>query len=94
GYSVTEASSGRDALALLEGAQTLPDLMITDVSMPDMTGVALLKEIEKTGTAPRTVFMSGYANDAFDASLKDAMFLQKPFTARTLARAVRKALDE
>jgi len=38
--------------------------------------------------------MSGYANDAFDTGLKDSMFLQKPFTARTLARAVRRALDE
>jgi len=94
GYSVREAASGREALELLQGGGEPPDLMITDVSMPDMTGVALMKEMEKAGTAPKTVFMSGYANDAFDTSLKNAMFLQKPFTARTLARAVRKALDE
>jgi len=37
--------------------------------------------------------MSGYARDAMDGSAADAVFIEKPFTTKKLARAVRSALD-
>jgi signal transduction histidine kinase/ActR/RegA family two-component response regulator len=93
GYSVSEAASGEEALALLQEPAPPPDLVITDLSMPDMTGLALGRQIQGAGAAPKVIFMSGYASDEFNHTPVDATFLQKPFTARVLARAVRKALD-
>ncbi|HUI70687.1 MAG TPA: PAS domain S-box protein, partial [Spirochaetia bacterium] len=93
GYTVYEAGGGNEALALLGRLTRLPDLVITDVSMPDLTGPALMRQLFSAGTVPKTIYMSGYGRDAFDRTMTDAVFLQKPFSALTLALAVRNVLD-
>ncbi len=93
GYSVNAAANGKEALDLLNSLPSQPDLVITDVAMPDMTGPALVRQIAELGLAPKTLFMSGYASDAFEKGSTEAFFLQKPFTATVLGAAVRRALD-
>ncbi len=93
GYSVNAAANGKEALDLLNSLPSQPDLVITDVAMPDMTGPALVRQIAELGLAPKTLFMSGYASDAFEKGSTEAFFLQKPFTATALGAAVRRALD-
>jgi len=93
GYTVYEAGGGNEALALLGRLSRLPDLVITDVSMPEVTGPALMRQLFTSGSGPKTIYMSGYGRDAFDRTMTDAVFLQKPFSALTLALAVRNVLD-
>lgn len=58
GYEVTGASNGRDALALLaEGS--IPDVVVTDILMPGMSGLEVIAEIRRNFPAVRIVAMSG-----------------------------------
>jgi CheY-like chemotaxis protein len=65
--------------------------------MPEMNGRALVEHLHTTRPALRVLYMSGYTDDEIvRRGLLDAgvSFLPKPFTADTLARAVRVALGE
>jgi CheY-like chemotaxis protein len=93
GYTVVEASSGQEALAILDRGSPPVDLVITDVSMPEMTGHALVERISVRANPPKSLFISGYADGTLDGLVHNRDFVQKPFTARTLAQAVRTVLD-
>jgi two-component system, cell cycle sensor histidine kinase and response regulator CckA len=96
GYSVIVANNGEEAL--LRVAQHIGEiaLVLTDVVMPSLSGGELAACLANTNPDLAVLFMSGYANDVIvlrgllDAS---AAILQKPFTATSLAVAVRSALD-
>lgn len=96
GYRVLEAASGKAALALVqEGAR--PDILLTDVSMPEMSGPVLADKIREILPCVPVVFMSGYAAETFRKDLSENQsihFLSKPFTLRDLATMVRKILEE
>lgn len=96
GYSVLEASSGADALRILEQTRDAIHLVITDVVMPGMSGPALAAQA--AGIRPQTqfLFVSGYTDDAVVRSgvLSASMsFLQKPFAPGVLLRKVREVLE-
>jgi PAS domain S-box-containing protein len=96
GYDVLEAGSGPEALALLRERSASVDVLLTDVVMPGMNGVALSEAVAVERPGARVLFMSGHAADAvtrqgFDASR--ARLLQKPFSAHTLCREVRSVLS-
>jgi CheY-like chemotaxis protein len=61
GYTVYSAGSGTEALAIL--SQTKVDLMLTDVIMPDMDGVALYRQTRQTHPAMVTFLMTAYSAD-------------------------------
>lgn len=96
GYTVLEASSGSEALRLLDSE---PDvrLVVTDVVMPGMHGLDLAARILGREQRPRVVLMTGHAAELStqleqrDPSLP---LLLKPFTAQQLIKTVRKALDD
>lgn len=70
--------------------------MLSDVVMPEMDGPTLLRELRRRGSKTRIVFISGYAEDAFEKNLEgqtDFAFLPKPFTLKQLAEAVKKAME-
>lgn len=94
GYRVLEASNGREALALLnDGAK--PNILVTDVSMPDMDGPVLSQRVKALLPQLPVIFMSGYAEETFRQDLsqnQDMHFLMKPFTLRDLASKVRDIL--
>ena len=96
GYQVIEARDGKAALDLVSGGELRIDLVLTDLVMPQLDGRKLAALLGEQQPALRFLFMSGYAEHAAvsGAHLDDGDdFIQKPFTARELAVAVRGALD-
>jgi two-component system cell cycle sensor histidine kinase/response regulator CckA len=95
GYKVLEADSGESALGVIETGEQI-DLVLSDVVMPEMDGPTLLKELRRRGINTKVVFISGYAEDAFEKNLEgqqDFAFLPKPFTLKQLAETVKKAME-
>jgi two-component system cell cycle sensor histidine kinase/response regulator CckA len=96
GYTVVEADSGESALAVME-IQTEPfDLILSDVVMPEMDGPTLLRELRKRGVKTKVVFVSGYAEDAFEKNLEgqtDFAFLPKPFSLKQLVEKVKEVME-
>jgi PAS domain S-box-containing protein len=96
GYKVLTASYGEAALGIasLPGQQI--DLVVTDVVMPGMNGREFVEALHDRTPGIPVLYMSGYTNDdILRRGLMDSSvaFLQKPFTAKSLARLVRSVLD-
>jgi CheY-like chemotaxis protein len=89
GYEVLQADGGAQALELL--ART-PDLrmMITDIRMPDMSGIELANLAAQQRRDLKIILISGY----FVSQQVDRRFLRKPFRMRELEAAVRAELQE
>jgi CheY-like chemotaxis protein len=89
------AADGAQALQVLAARKI--DLVITDVRMPVMDGISLLKEIKaKRGHAPGVILVTGFADiqlrDAFDSGAE--ALLEKPIENDDLIRAVERSLLE
>jgi two-component system response regulator HydG len=96
GYAVTTASGVSEALDALAGLPTAPDLLITDINMPDGRGIDLAERVrENVGDIP-VLYVSGHsrshAENAGSIPVGSAM-LEKPFLPDQLAEAVAKALS-
>jgi two-component system cell cycle sensor histidine kinase/response regulator CckA len=95
GCEVDEAENGEDALAVMEAAPGAYDLIISDVSMPLMTGPEMLRAagVEMLGKA-KVLFLSGYAPESFAQMLEEypVSFLSKPVSATELAGKVKEIL--
>ncbi|HEY5127940.1 MAG TPA: PAS domain-containing protein [Bradyrhizobium sp.] len=95
GYSVIEASNGVEALEALEEKNGAVDLVVSDVVMPEMDGPTLLKTMRGRNPDLKIIFVSGYAEDAFEKSLPENQqfaFLPKPFTLSQLVAAVKETM--
>ncbi len=95
GYSVIEASNGIEALEALEEKDGDVDLVVSDVVMPEMDGPTLLKTMRERNPDLKIIFVSGYAEDAFEKSLPENQqfaFLPKPFTLSQLVAAVKETM--
>ena len=95
GYEVLEASTGLEALEVMDREAGRIDLVLSDVIMPEMDGPSMLIEMRKTKPDIRVIFMSGYPSDAFQKGLGDldkVAFLQKPFALPQLAQKVKEEL--
>lgn len=89
GYQVAVASSGREALALVE--QEPPDLIILDLSMPEMNGIETLKRMRERGVTAKVVILTAYgtAEQVREAvALGVREFIGKPFDLDRLVRIV------
>jgi signal transduction histidine kinase/ActR/RegA family two-component response regulator len=96
GYSVREARHGRDALESVHALGEVPDLLITDLIMPEMGGRELAETLCADHPGLAVLFMTGYAPDEGILRLRagaGASILRKPFTSAELASAVRARLD-
>jgi two-component system cell cycle sensor histidine kinase/response regulator CckA len=95
GYKVLEAATGVEALEVMEKNKGKVDLVVSDVVMPEMDGPTLLKELRKRNPELKIIFVSGYPNDAFKASLgeEEFAFLPKPFSLPQLAAKVKEELS-
>lgn len=89
GHQVHEAASARQALKILQREQL--DLIITDQSMPNMTGTELIEEVRKTHPSIPCILASGYA-DARLGGEASVPKLNKPFTQESLARSIHDAV--
>ncbi len=95
GYTVIQAGNGVEALHEMERRGGEVDVVVSDVVMPEMDGPTLLKELKKRKPDIKIVFVSGYAEDAFDKSLPDQTqfnFLAKPFTLKQLVKVVKETM--
>jgi two-component system, cell cycle sensor histidine kinase and response regulator CckA len=96
GYKVLPARNGGDALRIASMPNQQIDLVVTDVVMPGMNGREFVEALNGGAPGIPVVYMSGYTDDdIIRRGLMDSSvtFLQKPFTAKTLARLVRGVLD-
>ncbi|MDF2772186.1 MAG: Blue-light-activated protein [Geminicoccaceae bacterium] len=96
GYDMIEARDGHEALRVCAQRGDEIDLVLSDVIMPGMGGRQLARALAATRPNLPVLFMSGYNDDGeLGGGAADAQsaVLAKPFTAETLARQVREALD-
>jgi two-component system cell cycle sensor histidine kinase/response regulator CckA len=93
GYTVLTAENGEVALELLE-QHGCPDLLISDVVMPQMDGPTMVRHARKKYPDLPILFMSGYAEEQLRKSidLDNVAFLPKPFSVQELAEAARDVL--
>lgn len=93
GYLVVTAGSGREALKLV--SEDIFDVVVTDIMMPDMSGLELLEVIKRTSLDIHPVVITGLGTFEM-ATQADRLgareFVVKPFTPDELAEAVRKAM--
>ncbi|MFZ5731254.1 MAG: cell cycle histidine kinase CckA [Pseudomonadota bacterium] len=95
GYNVIEASNGIEAMEAIDEQRGAIDLVVSDVVMPEMDGPTLLKEMRARNPDLKIIFVSGYAEDAFEKSLpanEQFAFLPKPFTLSQLVAAVKETM--
>ena len=95
GYEVEEAENGEEALEILERNRGLYDIIISDVSMPIMTGPEMLQEAgpDMIGNA-KVLFLSGYAPESFSHMLEQypVHYMSKPVTMEQLVGRVKELL--
>jgi signal transduction histidine kinase/CheY-like chemotaxis protein len=95
-YEVFGASHGKEALDLLESLDGTVDLVLSDMVMPEMGGVALYRALEERGYRAKLVLMTGYPLGAGTRELLDhqqVAWVQKPLHLNALAATIRGALD-
>ncbi|MGH7518105.1 MAG: PAS domain-containing protein [Gemmatimonadales bacterium] len=87
GFEVTTATDGREAIAALETRGF--DLVVTDVVLPEMDGIAVAQVAERRGDVP-VLFVSGCTSEELEQRglSGSAAVMQKPFTADDFARAI------
>ena len=95
GHTVTEAADGREGLQQLRGRA--PDLVITDLIMPEKEGLEVMMEARKTHPSLRFIAMSGAGRRGSDylrvaKYLGAKCILSKPFTPEQLMAEVNRLL--
>ena len=95
GYDVLTANGPLEALRIFDRTGEKINLVLTDMLMPDMSGLEMAKEMCQKYPDVKLLFMSGYSEqylNAFDFPGEQITFLKKPFTPAVLARLVQKCL--
>lgn len=96
GMNVLAAIDAQDALRIVRGHPASIDLLLTDIIMPGLNGRQLSERVQAIRPEIRTIYMSGYTDDPVVQQVvrhADALYLQKPFDAEALSRAVRQAFE-
>jgi len=96
GYRVSMASSGRDALAIVAADPDSVQLMLTDMTMPRMTGLQLVARVREMGSPLPILLCTGFKDAAQERTSKGLGVLgivKKPVSMGELADHVRRALD-
>ena len=96
GYLVLAAANGVEALAVAHSLERPVDLLVTDVVMPEMSGVELAESLVELWPAVAVLFVSGHLDEGAMERHPldpDADLLPKPFTPDQLGRRARRALD-
>ncbi|GAB4390732.1 MAG: sigma-54 dependent transcriptional regulator [Thermodesulfovibrionales bacterium] len=94
GYDVSAAASGREGLRLLRRKPF--DLVLTDLKMPDMDGVSVLRQAKEISPETEVIIITGYGTvkTAVEALQHGAYdFIEKPFTPESLLNVVERCLE-
>ena len=97
GYKVTVRLSGFDALEAFRSLADTIDLLITDLTMPQMTGLQLYREIKRIKPEIKVIICTGFSEQlSCDKSRVIGIegFLNKPVVMAELAHCVRRALED
>ncbi len=95
GYTVLEATNGKEAIEIFKENMDGIDLVLTDVIMPEMSGRKLLENLKEKRPKLKSLYMSGYTDDAIikQGVLAPGMFyIQKPFTPRSLLYKIQEVI--
>jgi two-component system cell cycle sensor histidine kinase/response regulator CckA len=94
GYAVEEASGGREALALVEHVSA--DVMVVDVTMPDLDGIEVVNRVRAMGLSVPIVLSSGYLDVSAARGLDHGSFqgfVGKPYRLAELLETIERALQ-
>ncbi len=98
GLTVLTASNGKEALEVFLAAredpqQPTPNVVVTDLRMPDMTGAELAREIKRRAPETHVIILSAFLDEVEPAELEVAdMTFEKPFDLQELSKIVRRLL--
>ena len=95
GYAITEAVDGMDGLTKLRGGQF--DLVVTDLNMPNMDGLTMIRELRKIPSCMGVpvIFLTTESDNELKQQAKSAGatgWLTKPFDPENLVKIARKVL--
>ncbi len=97
GYKVLTASSGSEAVKIMNQANYPIDLLLTDIIMPGMNGMELAVKTRQVHPGIKVIFMSGYDELPVGHQLAEMVenrdLLKKPMSLEGLSRKVREVLD-
>lgn len=95
GYLVLAANNGMEALVLATrvGAHRI-DLVLTDVDMPVLNGVQLVRRLRQLRDDLKFLYMTGHPDARVDELRNDGLVIEKPFAYTTLVRGVDACLAE
>jgi len=96
GYTVTARTSSIEALELFRNRPYDFDIILTDMRMPNMTGIRLTEEMIKIRSDIPVILCTGYSDQISEenaAEIGIRAFLKKPFITNEVAKTIRKALD-
>jgi CheY-like chemotaxis protein len=97
GYEVVSKVSSREALETFRKQPERFDVVITDMTMPDMTGDKLAKELMNIRFDIPVILCTGYSERITEEMAKEMginAFIMKPYVMRDFAATIRKVLDE
>ena len=96
GFRVIAVADGLEALEVLNREQKMPDLILSDVMMPGISGRELVEQVLKNNPGLSVCFMSGYTDETIEKLgilSDDVSFIQKPFLPSELVNLIRSILD-
>ena len=87
GYQARGAATAEEALNILETREY--DVLLTDIGLPGMDGVALAKEVRRSLSNIKIIFASGYGDSLNTPENVGSVMLSKPYTLVQLQSALR-----
>jgi CheY-like chemotaxis protein len=96
GYKVVRASNGVSGLDTFNTDPASFDLILTDIVMPKMSGIDLIKRVRESGNSTPVIFMTGYHETLpkqIHEELKGIEVIHKPFAVEELSLLIRDALE-
>ncbi len=96
GYTVTAVTSSQEALDLFSSSPEAYDLLVTDLTMPKMTGLALARKVKALRANVPVIICTGYSDSVSAGEVSAAginYLLMKPLEIRELSLSIRNALD-
>ncbi len=97
GYKILTAGSAREAINIARRRTEPIHLLLTDVIMPEMDGVQLVKRFSELSPETKVLYMSGYLEETIvkrEILTAGVPLLQKPFSEREMLRAIRETLNQ
>ena len=99
GYETFSARNGKEALDQVVGSRISGkplDLIITDIVMPEMSGIELMEKLDDWRFKARVLVITGFLNDEYRdrlEALEKVNILEKPFESETLISKIKECMD-